>query len=45
VVDRAPEPVDQQVIVAILGDTCTIRRLEVLPGSIMLRTLRICLST
>ena len=35
-VDRTPELADQQVIVAILGDTCTIRRLEVLPGSIVL---------
>jgi DNA polymerase V len=36
VVDRALEPADQQVIVAILGDTCTIKRLEMAPDSLVL---------
>jgi len=36
VVDRALEPADQQVIVAILGDTCTIKRLEMTPDSLVL---------
>jgi len=36
VVDRALEPADQQVIVATLGDTCTIKRLEMAPDSLVL---------
>jgi len=38
VVDRALEPADQQVIVAILGDTCTIKRLEMQPDSLLLHS-------
>ena len=35
-VDRALPPADQCVIVAILGDTCTIKRLEMAPDSLVL---------
>jgi DNA polymerase V len=38
VVDRALEPADQRVIVAILGETCTIKRLEMLPDSLALHS-------
>ncbi len=38
VVDRALEPADQRVIVAILGDTCTIKRLEMQPDSLLLHS-------
>jgi DNA polymerase V len=38
VVDRALSPADQQVIVAILGDTCTIKRLEMAPDSLVLHS-------
>jgi DNA polymerase V len=38
VVDRALEPADQRVIVAILGDTCTIKRLEIEPNSLVLHS-------
>jgi len=38
VVDRALEPADQRVIVAILGNTCTIKRLEMQPDSLLLHS-------
>jgi DNA polymerase V len=38
VVDRALEPADQCVIVATLGDTCTIKRLEMAPDSLVLHS-------
>src|SRR5215469_11191953 len=38
VVDRALEPADQRVIVAILGEICTIKRLEMQPDSLLLHS-------
>lgn len=38
VVDRALELADQQVIVAILGDTCTLKRLEKASDSLVLHS-------
>ena len=38
VIDRALEPADQRVIVAILGEICTIKRLEMQPDSLLLHS-------
>jgi DNA polymerase V len=38
VVDRALELTEKQVIVAILGETCTIKQLEMLPDSLVLHS-------
>ena len=38
VVDRALEAADQHIIVAILGNTCTVKRLEMTPQSLVLQS-------